>query len=105
MRKTLYALCVALAALCSTNAVADPGCQDAQVIGPKMITDICWSCIFPIRVAGVTISDDGRVPDESVDSPLCMCEDNQGVPRPGVTTSMWEPARLVEFQRVPGCSS
>src|SRR5260363_237253 len=60
-------------------AQADPGCQNAKVIGPKLITDICWSCLFPIRIAGL--------------------------PRPGVTTSMWEPAQLVEFQRVPGCSS
>ncbi|WP_438873858.1 TraU family protein, partial [Vibrio cholerae] len=85
---------------------ADPGCQNAEVIGGKLITDICWSCIFPIKVAGVPISGGGgSFPSEAVSNPLCMCEDNLGVPRPGVTTSMWEPARLVEFQRVPGCSS
>ncbi|MCB5162654.1 TraU family protein [Marinomonas algarum] len=81
------------------------GCQNAEVIGPKMLTDICWSCIFPLRVAGVDVSGSGRMPSGAVKSPLCLCEDNQGVSRPGVTTSMWEPARVVEFQRVPGCSS
>ena len=87
-------------------AAADPGCQNAQVIGPKLITDICWSCLFPIRIAGVPISGaGGRIPEEAVKSPLCTCRDGAGLPRPGVTTSMWEPARLVEFQRVPGCSS
>lgn len=97
---------LSIAFLGGSKAVADPGCQDAEVIGPKMITDICWSCIFPLRVAGVNISGGGgSIPDGAVTSPLCMCDDNQGVARPGVTTSMWEPARLVEFQRVPGCSS
>ncbi|WP_425134177.1 TraU family protein, partial [Enterobacter hormaechei] len=67
---------------------ADPGCQNAEVIGGKLITDICWSCIFPIKVAGVPISGGGgSFPSEAVSNPLCMCEDNLGVPRPGVTTS------------------
>jgi conjugal transfer pilus assembly protein TraU len=98
-------LLVALFALAGT-AKADPGCQNAEVIGPKLFTDICWSCIFPIRVAGATMSGGGgSYPSDAVGSPLCACQDNNGIPRPGVTTSMWEPARLVEFQRVPGCSS
>ncbi|MDF5331736.1 conjugal transfer protein TraU, partial [Vibrio parahaemolyticus] len=51
-------LLVALFALAGT-AKADPGCQNAEVIGPKLFTDICWSCIFPIRVAGATMSGGG----------------------------------------------
>lgn len=59
---------------------ADPGCQNAEVIGGKLITDICWSCIFPIKVAGVPISGGGgSFPSEAVSNPLCMCEDNLGV--------------------------
>lgn len=100
----LLLICFALTL--STKATAEPGCTNAEVIGPKLITDVCWTCVFPIRVAGVPISPGGGdVPDGAADSPLCVCDDNQGVPRPGITTSMWEPARLIEFQRVPGCSS
>jgi len=85
---------------------ADPGCQDANIISGKLITDICWDCIFPIRLAGIPMTTGGDAPpSRAVDSPLCLCQDDLGVPRPGITTSMWEPARLVEFQRVPGCSS
>lgn len=106
LKKLLYATAFSVTALASQQAVADVGCHDAQIIGPKLITDICWSCIFPIKIAGVAISGGGgHVPQGAVNTPLCMCTDNQGVPRPGVTTSMWEPARLIEFQRVPGCSS
>ncbi|EBG2320418.1 conjugal transfer protein TraU [Vibrio cholerae] len=105
MQKILRVIAVS-AVFWVRSVSADPGCQNAEVIGGKLITDICWSCIFPIKVAGVPISGGGgSFPSEAVSNPLCMCEDNLGVPRPGVTTSMWEPARLVEFQRVPGCSS
>lgn len=108
MLKHVIKILAATALIGSAAAVhaSDPGCHNAEVIGPKLITDICWSCIFPLRVAGVPISGPGgTMPDEAVSTPLCFCTDNLGVPRPGVTTSMWEPARLVEFQRVPGCAS
>lgn len=82
------------------------GCQDAEVISQKIFTDICWECIFPIRVMGVPIvNGDGYVPDEATRKPFCICDDNLGVPHVGITTSMWEPYRIVEFQYQPGCSS
>lgn len=93
--------------LAASQAHADtPGCHDAKVIGPKLITDICWTCIFPIRVAGIPISGGGgSFPEEAVKTPVCACDDELGIPQPGITTSMWEPYRMVEFQTVPGCSS
>jgi len=30
----------------------DPVCPDSELFSGKLITDICWSCIFPIRIAG-----------------------------------------------------
>ena len=85
-------------------AMANPGCHDAGLF-QKMITDFCWNCVLPIRVAGVPISGSGRAPEGAVNSVFCVCTDNLGVPMPGIATSMWEPSRLIEFQRVPGCSS
>ncbi|MFT8259107.1 MAG: TraU family protein (plasmid) [Candidatus Symbiodolus clandestinus] len=92
--------------LFSLSIPAEPGCQSADLLGPKLITDFCWSCLFPIRVSGISISGpDGNFPDEAVRRPICSCPDNLGVHRVGITTSMWEPARLIEFQRIPGCAS
>lgn len=103
MNKLVIGILLFLSAL---SANADPGCQDAQVISGKLITDICWDCVFPIRVAGIPMNvGSDTPPSKAVDSPLCLCQDDLGVPHPGITTSMWQPARLVEFQRVPGCSS
>src|SRR5690554_2345876 len=108
-KKVLKAVLASVTALFTSMAsagVSDPACMNAEVIGPKLFTDICWSCIFPIRVAGVSISgDSGSYPSDAVRDPVCACEDNLGVPRPGITTSMWEPFRLIELQRTPGCSS
>lgn len=97
------------AALYAGKAQADEvGCVNADIISGKLITDICWECVFPIKVAGVAISgsdDAARVPDGAATRPFCMCWDNLGAPKPGVTTSFWQPNRLAEYQRVSGCSS
>lgn len=103
MKWLKHALCLALLGLCSTTFGA-AGCSNSNLISGKLITDICWDCIFPILTAGVPLGG-GKAPSDAVKSPLCMCYDNNDVPRPGVPTSMWEPARLIEFERVPGCLS
>lgn len=104
--RTLIKLITALCLSISVTARAEVGCIDAGILSGKLITEICWSCIFPVRVAGNALHMGSETPPaKSVDSPLCMCEDDLGVPHPGMTTSMWQPSRLIEFQRVPGCSS
>lgn len=89
----------------SSETEVSASCQNSEIIGGKLITDVCWDCIFPIRVAGISITQGGKAPASSIQSPFCACDDDLGVPMPGVTTSMWEPARLIEFQRTPGCMS
>lgn len=68
------------------------------------ITDICWSCVFPLKVGGATLA--GRDQEDngtsSGSNPVCFCSNN-GVPRVGVKASFWEPARLIEVVRSPYC--
>ena len=93
--------------LISTPSYADQACQNAGMISSKLIRDICWECVFPIIVSMGTISGSARsstVPDGAAQKPLCMCSDNNDVPKPGVQTSLWEPYRAVEFVRQSGCS-
>ncbi|WP_263856853.1 MULTISPECIES: TraU family protein, partial [Vibrio] len=87
----------------SIPAKAELTCPDAGLLSGKLLTDVCWSCIFPIRVAGLPLGS-GNVPSGASNKSFCLCEDNLGVPRPGIVTSMWEPARLIELVRTPGCS-
>lgn len=119
-------LCCALSTCCmaiSLNAAAQvdtganttgqtspggPGCYDAEVFSGKLISGVCWDCVFPIVISRVVIAGDkDRIPDGAADGSVlgaCMCRDNLGMPSFGVKTSLWQPARLVELQRQSGCS-
>jgi len=64
------------------------------------VTDICWSCIFPITISGIKVasgSDDTSNPRR----PVCYCKDP--LPRIGLPISFWEPVRLVDVTREPYC--
>lgn len=67
------------------------------------ITDICWSCIFPITIGGMRVSASGE-DTENPRTPICRCPIT--IPpyiRVGFPISFWEPARLVDVTRTPYC--
>lgn len=77
----------------------------AECVGrfPNIIFDICWECIFPIRVGAekVTSGDDEKPNNTSI---VCLCPKpplNQ--PTPGIRISFWEPARMMDVTRHPYC--
>lgn len=124
-------------------------CNDAELWGPKILTEICWECIFPITILGqqldfgndadppdrpgvisgtlaagsfgegAEVLDDAAQTDTSF-SPniynnnaipagasndiICNCPNSLGIPRLGMNVSMWEPARVIEMVRNPGCA-
>ncbi|MFX4226352.1 MAG: TraU family protein [Porticoccaceae bacterium] len=83
----------------------DALCPNAELLGPKLFTDICWGCIFPIRVAGFDIfPGEDAAPAKAAKESVCMCEDSLGIPTLGLGMGMWQPARLMELVRTPGCS-
>ena len=98
------------AATTTTNSPSSSGaskilCPDAEIWGAKLITGICWSCIFPVRLMTADIGGSGGdVPDDAADKPFCSCEKKQGLPSFGITAGFWAPARLVEIVRKPYCS-
>jgi len=58
----LRAILVLALALVSVPAqAADPGCPDAELFSGKLITDVCWDCLFPVRIVGIPIGG-GRLP-------------------------------------------
>lgn len=70
---------------------------------PNLITDICWDCIFPLRLGGGLI--DMGVAGEDYDtgaskSPICLCVNNLTA---GTPVSMWEPRYMLDVTNVPGC--
>ena len=55
-----------------------------KIVNP--ITDICWTCIFPITIAGVKVASGEDTPNSR--SLTCICKDP---PRVGIPISFWEP--------------
>ncbi|WP_374936537.1 TraU family protein (plasmid) [Klebsiella pneumoniae] len=80
-------------------------CRDNNVLSAKLFTDVCWGCIFPIKVAGATLGPSGEVPDDAATGMVCACADGLGVYHPGILSAMWEPRRFIELTRTPGCMS
>lgn len=69
------------------------------------ISDICWRCIFPLKIASITVvSGDVSDPDEGQQPIICWCK-RPPIPYdiPGIPISYWEPARLVDVTRTPYC--
>lgn len=95
--RTLVALIVLLAN--TQNASASLDCQGKF---PNLVTDICWSCAFPIRLGSGALSLPISLGQEDTPSaggtPVCMCGIN-----PGIKISFWEPIRHVDVVRKPFC--
>lgn len=86
-----------------TESLESAVCPDAELLSGKLITDIPWSEIFPIYMAGATWGD-GHIPSKAAKNPLCLCYDDWGMPEVGVGIGFWNPARIVELVRQPGCT-
>ncbi len=64
------------------------------------ITDICWSCLFPLTIGGSSMM---SMQQEDTDNPgnfLCTCSNPL---RFGISVGFWEPARRVDVTRSPYC--
>ncbi len=76
---------------------------------PNPISDVCWDCIFPINIGSIEIDITNSLnanDDPGEDPPfLCVCPAPPPVfYRIGLGISYWEPARISEVVRQPGCS-
>lgn len=68
------------------------------------ITDICWSCMFPISIGQVPVNYKGQIDTPNPKSPICLCKKPPiSAPVPGITIGFWEPARLLDVTRTPYC--
>src|SRR3546814_528989 len=77
---------------------AGPTCN-GKFVNP--ITDVCWSCLFPLSVGGLKIWPSGRPDTKNPASPICACADP--LPRIGISVGFWEPARLADVTMKPWC--
>ncbi len=94
--KSCRNLCALLLLAISTLAGAE--CKGKF---PNPITDFCWSCMFPLSMSGAKIVIQDQEDTGNPGGPVCFC--NNPLPKAGVPVSFWEPARLVDITRTPGC--
>ena len=85
----------------------DLQCPDAELFGAKLITGVCWSCMFPVYLSGFKMFD-GRVdrPAGASNDRVCFCSGDLSegkLPTIGFTVGMFMPSRLVEVVRKPWC--
>jgi conjugal transfer pilus assembly protein TraU len=88
-----------IVAICAVGP-ATAGTCTGKFMNP--ITDICWSCVFPISIGSASILQMGQEDIENTGSPICAC----GPPplgKVGVSVGFWEPARQVDVTRTPWC--
>lgn len=83
-------------------------CPNSHML-EKILQTTCWTCLFPMVIMGIEFNFGGTkdqvgMPDERADQLLCQCQDRGGIPYFGNLYSLWQPAKLVEFVREPGCS-
>lgn len=83
-------------------------CPNSHML-EKILQTTCWTCIFPMVIMGIQFNfggtrDDVEMPEERAKKVTCRCEDRAGLPYYGTLYSLWQPAKLVEFVREPGCS-
>lgn len=94
-----------VALVCAPAGAEDsPAARSTTCVGkfPNPITDICWSCIFPISIGSFQLMNINGQEDngENPPSPICSCGMD---PIIGLSIGFWEPARLVEVVRKPFC--
>lgn len=99
LRDLLAALLLVSGLLAASPAAAAPGDCTGKFINP--ITDVCWSCMFPLSVGGMKIWPSSKPDPDNPSSPICLCGDP--IPRIGLAVGFWEPARVVDVTMKPWC--
>jgi conjugal transfer pilus assembly protein TraU len=86
------------------DSAAQAMCPDAHLWGSGLVTNICWSCLFPMKIMGAVQMGSGSVPENASNQSVCFCNGNGGVPELGFVLGMWAPSALIELVRKPYCS-
>jgi len=85
------------------------GCQDSGFYSKgRFASDLCWECMFPMKIFGITIPvgtrNASKLPTRTA-APLCVCPGRTfGIPSIGITWGMWKPTHTIELTRRPWCS-
>lgn len=106
MRLMLASLVLACATQGASAGEMNLGCNSYNPLN-TMFSDVCWSGIFPIRLAGVTFMEGkSGLPEGANKQVLCKCGGDllKGqLPRIGFSIGFWAPAKIIDVTRKPYC--
>jgi conjugal transfer pilus assembly protein TraU len=99
----LYYICIIFILFFAVQRPANASVDcPGRFINP--ITDVCWSCLFPITIGNIPIVKSSKFKDTSNPTvPVCGCRRGNIPIVPGITVGFWEPIRVVEVVRTPYC--
>ena len=97
MRKFI-AITAAIYCFAASSAMANQ-CS-GHFVNP--ITDICWSCLFPISIGDATVVSGDNPDTKNPASPIQICPADIGF-RIGLAIGYWEPFALADVTRSPYC--
>ena len=112
LRRTLNILATIFALYCTAPAYASGAqvatlCPDAGVFN-ELIGGVCWSALFPLRIAGMTwFGGNSGVPNGASSGFMCECGGSWShlqLPTVGVQIGYWQPTMLMEAVSHPFCS-
>ena len=93
-------LTVFLMLMCFSCTILAKKCP-GKFVNP--VTDVCWSCMFPISIGSGKFGLKKREDTRNPKSPVCQCPKLAGLPLPGLSIGFWEPIRLIDVTRKPYC--
>lgn len=83
------------------TAAASANTCTGKMMNP--ITDVCWSCMFPLSIGWTPFFGLDQEDIENVGPPYCKCGVEPYVSKVGIAIGFWEPVRQVEVTRTPWC--
>ena len=95
----LLAVMVGLAPSGALAAQTPKGTCQGRFVNP--ISDVCWSCLFPLTIGSIPIVKGARPDTPNPSLPICAC--GKPIPRIGMAVGYWEPARLADVTTKPFC--
>lgn len=99
VRRMLMGIAAAIGLAVATPTMAASGVCSGHFVNP--ITDVCWTCLFPMSVGALPIWPGGGADTDNPALPICLC--GTPIPRIGISVGFWEPVRLADVTMKPWC--
>ncbi|BCU08439.1 TraU family protein [Allochromatium tepidum] len=109
-RRPLCAAVAAIGLVCASAPLKAEGmklgCNSYSPL-KTMFSDVCWSGMFPMRIAGATfMKGKSGVPSDATGKAICVCGGNLAkgqLPKIGFTVGFWAPSKIIDITRKPYC--